>query len=156
MKDSSRGAKCVCRSSWPADPMKVDTDLKSFYQRLLTILAQKGIRRGEWRLCDRTGWPDNASFQNIVAWCWRKDEKRHVIVVNLSDSRSQARIHLPWDDLSNRSWQLEDLFSGAKYRDDGNELQGEGLFVDLEPWGYHLLEAQPLGAFAPDRALQMR
>ena len=128
---------------------KVDTDLKNFYQRLLTILADKGIRRGEWRLCDRTGWPDNASFQNLVAWCWREGEKRHVIVVNLSDARSQARIHLPWDDLSNRSWELADLFSGARFQDNGNELQGEGLFVDLEPWGYHLFEASEVEAAAP-------
>ena len=128
---------------------KVDTDLKNFYQRLLTILAEKGIRRGEWRLCDRTGWPDNGSFQNLVAWCWRDGEKRHVIVVNLSDVQSQGRVHLPWDDLSNRSWQLADLLSGARYRDNGNELQGEGLFVDLEPWGYHLFEASEVEATAP-------
>jgi hypothetical protein len=122
---------------------KVDVDLKDFYDRLLTILAGTGIRRGEWQLCDGTGWPDNCSFRNLVAWCWREGEKRHVVVVNLSDTRSQARIHLPWDDLTNRSWKLEDLLSGARYRDDGNELHVEGLFVDLEPWGYHLLKAQP-------------
>jgi hypothetical protein len=134
----------------------VDADLRNFYDRLFTVLAEKGIRRGEWRLCDRTGWPDNSSFQNLAAWCWRDGEKKHVIVVNLSGARSQARIHLPWDDLSNQSWQLEDLFSGEKYRDNGNELQSEGLFVDLEPWGYHLLEAQRAGAFVPERVMQTR
>jgi hypothetical protein len=121
---------------------EVDAELKDFYDRLLTVLAGTGLRRGEWQLCDRTGWPDNGSFRNLVTWCWREGEKRHVVVVNLSDSRSQARIHLPWNDLSNRSWQLEDLLSGARYRNEGNELEAEGLFVDLEPWGYHLLEAQ--------------
>lgn len=135
---------------------KVDADLKNFYRRLLTVLSETGIRRGAWRLCDRTGWTDNSSFRNLAAWCWRGGEKRHVVAVNLSGTRSQARIHLPWDDLSNRVWQLEDLFSGARYRDDGNELQDEGLFVDLEPWGYHLLEAQPVGAFVPKRAMQTR
>lgn len=121
---------------------KVHAELRDFYDRLLTLLAGTGLRRGEWQLCDRTGWPDNGSFRNLVAWCWREGEKRHVVVVNLSDSRSQARILLPWNDLSNRSWQLEDLLSGARYRNEGNELEAEGLFVDLEPWGYHLLEAQ--------------
>ena len=135
---------------------KIDADFRAFYLRLLTSLARKEVRRGEWRLCDLTGWPDNTSFLNLVAWCWREGEKRHLIVVNLSDFRSQARIHLPWDDLTDRVWQLEDLLSGAKYRDSGNELQNEGLFVDLEPWGYHLFEAQPIGARAPERAMQMR
>lgn len=134
----------------------VDVDLRNFYDRLFTLLAEKGVRRGEWRLCDRTGWPDNASFRNIVAWCWRDGEKRHAIAVNLSDSRSQARIHFPWDDLSSREWQLDDLFSGASYRDNGSELRDEGLFVDLAPWGYHVFSAQPLGAFVPERAMQMR
>jgi hypothetical protein len=138
----------------PDEP--VDSDLKNFYLRLLAVLAEKGIRRGAWSLCDRTGWPDNSSFQNLVAWCWREGEKRQVIVVNLSDARSQARIHLPWDDLANRVWQLEDLFKGESYRDNGNELQGDGLFVDLPPWGYHLFDAQPFGALVAERAMQMR
>ncbi len=123
---------------------KTDADLKDFYDSLLIVIAGTGLRRGEWQLCDRTGWPDNGSFRNLVAWCWLEGGKRYVIVVNLSDNRSQARIRLPWNDLSNRSWQLEDLLSGARYRIDGNELQGEGLFVDLEPWAYHLLEAQSM------------
>lgn len=138
----------------PDEP--VDTELTRFYEQFLRLLAERGIRGGTWQLCDRTGWPDNASFQNLVAWCWSNHEKRHIIVVNLSDVRSQGRIHLPWNDLSQRSWQLQDLFSGEKYRDDGNELQREGLFVDLGPWRYHFLEAEPSGAFVPKRELQMR
>ena len=32
-----------------------------------------------------------------------------------------------------------DLLSGAVFVRDGGELAGPGLFVDLEPWQYHVL-----------------
>lgn len=127
---------------------EIDADLREFYSRLLAALTRNRIRRGEWQLCERTGWPDNSSFLNIVAWCWRDGNNRHVIAVNLSDYRSQARIHLPWKELPEHSWQLEDLLSGASYQDSGSELEREGLFVDLGPWAFHLFEARPVKALA--------
>jgi hypothetical protein len=76
---------------------------------------------------------------NLVAWCWRKGEERHLIIVNLSDFRSQARVRLSWDDLAGRSWQLTDALSGAAYDRDGDEMRDPGLYVELEAWGYHFL-----------------
>jgi hypothetical protein len=30
---------------------------------------------GQWCLFERTGRPDNASFQNLIAWSWFKDQR---------------------------------------------------------------------------------
>jgi hypothetical protein len=76
---------------------------------------------------------------NLVAWCWRKAEERRLIIVNLSDFRSQARVRLSWDDLAGRSWRLTDALSGAAYDRDGDEMREPGLYVELEAWGYHFL-----------------
>src|SRR4029077_19262334 len=43
-----------------------DPDLRAFYGRLLRALADSGLRDGDWRLCDVTGWPDNDSFHRLV------------------------------------------------------------------------------------------
>ena len=113
--------------------------LQAFYRQLLTVIKRIAFREGEWKLCERTGWPGSTSHQNLVAWCWRKGEDRYLIVVNLSDFESQGHVLVPWDDLSGRSWRLTEAFTGDVYERDGNELRSPGLYVDLQPWGYHVL-----------------
>jgi len=116
-----------------------DPDLRAFYRILLRAIRGPAFQEGEWFLCQRTGWPDNSSCMNLVAWSWRKGGERHLIVVNLSDFRSQARVHLPWDDLAARSWRLTDALSAAVFERDGDEMVELGLYVDVEAWGYHFL-----------------
>ena len=113
--------------------------LQAFYRQLLTATKPVAFREGEWRLCERTGWPGSPSHQNLVAWCWRKGEDRHLIVVNLSDTGSQGHVLVPWDDVSGRLWRLTEAFTGEVYERDGNELRSPGLYVDLQPWGLHVL-----------------
>jgi hypothetical protein len=122
----------------PNEP--VDEDLQRFSLKLMQAVNHPVFRGGEWRLCERTGWADNASFQNLVAWCWLKDEERYVIVVNLSDWPSQGEVLIPWTDLAGKSWQLTDVLSGASYERDGNQMLAPGLYVDLKPWSYHLFQ----------------
>jgi hypothetical protein len=98
------------------------------------------LRGGEWRLCERSGWPDNPSFLNLVAWCWRSGQERYLVVVNLSGSRSQGRVKVPWDELKSESYRLTDLFTGAVYERKGEEMLNAGLHIDLEAWGFHLLK----------------
>jgi hypothetical protein len=115
-----------------------DDDLRAFYDRLLHAVAESDLRHGEWRLCECTGWPDNQSHRQLVAWCWATSEARHLVVVNLADAPAQARIQLPWDG----DWALEDRLSGRRFE---RTLGGEGLFVALDAWGSHFLSfsAQP-------------
>ena len=86
-----------------------DQGLQSFYAKLLEAIDSPVFRDGQWSLCERTGWPDNPSFQNLVAWSWAKDDDRYLIVVNLSDSTVQARVQIPWQDLAGESLALESM-----------------------------------------------
>jgi hypothetical protein len=129
----------VFLSRRPSEP--VDEDLRSFYKGLLAAVDTRSFREGQWNLCDRTGWPDNASFQNLVAWSWLKGDERYLIIVNLSDSPVQARVHVRWAN-SGGNWRLTDKLSEAIYERDADEMLGEGLYVELRPWGYHFFECQ--------------
>ena len=120
-------------------PEAVDLDLRTFYRKLLGTLRPGGSRDGEWSLCERSGWPDNSSHSNLLAWCWRREKERLLIVVNFSDAKSQGRIRLPWEDLRGRSWRLTDDLGGVTYERSGGEMLGPGLYVDLEGWGFHSL-----------------
>ena len=121
----------------PAEP--VDRKVQDLYHRLLKTVGAAGFREGEWRLCERSGWPDNSSYCNLVTWCWKREWEKHLIVLNLSDHRSQGRVRLSWEELSGRSWRLIDLFSGKLYERDGHEMLDPGLYVDLHPWEFHFL-----------------
>lgn len=124
----------------PDEP--IDRDLQEFYAKLLKAINRPVFREGEWSLCGRTGWPDNASYQNLVAWSWLKGEERYLIVVNLSEYPSQAEVQVPWVDLGG-TWQLIDVLSGTTYERDGNQMKSPGLYVELGPWAHHFLQFGP-------------
>ena len=120
---------------WPEEPE--DVGLQEFYRKLLAATVHPVFREGQWRLCERWGWPDNQSCLNIVAWGWQLNQERRLIVVNLSPWRSQALVRLPEKDLGGKTWRLTDALTAARYDRDGADL-ANGLFVDLEPWQFHL------------------
>jgi hypothetical protein len=130
----------------PVEPR--DANLRTFYEQLLVAIDTPALREGTWRFCERGGWPDNQSYLNLLAWCWRSGEERRLIVVNFSDAPAQARVGLPWEDLAGRSWRLTDALSGGVYERCGDEMRDPGLYVALEAWGFHFLtfEAAPGGA----------
>ncbi len=116
-----------------------DAGLRGFYERLLRSVVDSDLRAGDWCLCECSGWPDNDSYRQLVAWCWSSAGARHLVVVNLAAAPAQARVHPPWEDLSGRTWELADLLSGQRFERDGDELAGPGLYVALDPWASHFL-----------------
>jgi hypothetical protein len=133
----------VFLSRRPAEP--VDSDLAAFYERLLRETDRDVFRTGGWRLCERSGWPDNATHRNVLTWCWELDGERRLIVINFSDAPSQANVRLSWDDLRGRIWRLSDSLSGETFQRDGDGLARHGLFVELDPWRWHFLRLAPVG-----------
>jgi hypothetical protein len=45
----------------PAEP--VDQKLQAFYAKLLAAINAPIFCDGEWKLCERSGWPNNSKFQ---------------------------------------------------------------------------------------------
>lgn len=118
----------------------VDEALRAFSRQLMQAVNKPVLRDGDWSLCVRTGWPDNQSFRNLVVWTWRKDEERYLIAVNFSDSSVQAETQLSWADLAGTGWRLQDVLSGAACDRDGNQMLSPGLYVELQPWGFHFFQ----------------
>ncbi|BCJ45757.1 hypothetical protein GCM10010168_58230 [Actinoplanes ianthinogenes] len=116
---------------YPDEP--ADAGRREFHRRLVGIAAK--VRRGDWRLLETHGWADNWTHQDLLAWSW----DRAVVVVNYSGHPSQARVALPWTDLSGRAWRLVDHLDGRVFERSGSELAADGLYVDLPPWGSHVL-----------------
>jgi hypothetical protein len=120
-----------------------DADLRAFYERLLGGLRDEVFRAGEWQLAERSGWPGNDSWQNLVAWGWRGEVPRALMVVNLGDSHAEGHVSLPWDDLRGQAWRLADAAGDVIYERSGDDLR-DGLYVALEPWAWSLFDLTPL------------
>jgi len=126
----------------PAEP--IDHDLVAFYERLLKATQRDVFRNGAWRLCERSGWPDNPSYRDVLGWCWLKDDERYLIVVHFGPDTAQARVQLPWDELRGESWRLEDVLTNEVYDRSGDEMRDAGLYVDLGPWKCHCFRLSAL------------
>lgn len=122
----------------PHEP--VDAELREFYGKLLHALRDEDLRRGQWQLCDREGWPDNESHLHIVAWCTIGARSRHLIAVNLSDRPSQGKIRLPASMLGGDIVHMTDQCSGARYERRTVDIREAGLYVELGPWAFHVLK----------------
>ena len=120
----------------------VDRNLAAFYRSLLNVTNRDLLRNGAWRLCERSGWSDNQSCENVLAWCWVKDQERALVVVNYGQGPAQARVHVSWDELRGATWRLDDDLSGDVYDRDGNEMRDIGLYVDLAPWQCHIFQVR--------------
>ena len=54
--------------AYARDFEKENPDIKQFYERLLRGLDLADGLRGDWHLCEVTGWQDNQSCENVLAW----------------------------------------------------------------------------------------
>jgi hypothetical protein len=121
-----------------------DPECRVFYANLLQAIAKERLRSGACQLCGREGWPDNSSYLNLVAWCWTREDARHLLIVNLADSPAQARVQVPGDGIRGRKWRLVDVLTGEAFDRDGDEMGGGGVYIDLGPWGRNFFRLQPL------------
>jgi hypothetical protein len=134
----------------PADGEADAHERRAFHLALLA--AAERVRRGTWAVCPTEGWAESHGDQ-LLAWSWTNDGDgdggRSLVVVNLGDAPAAGRVDLPWTDLAGRPWRLDDLASGQVFPRDGDRLAAEGLYVELAPWGHHLLVWTPDPALVP-------
>jgi hypothetical protein len=80
-------------------------------------------------------WEGNRTWDCFLAFAWHgPDGERLLVAVNYAPNQSQCYVRLPFADLGNSPWRLEDLLSTATYDREGNDLQARGLYLDVSPW----------------------
>jgi len=118
----------------PDEP--VDSTLEEFYARLLAVLRRPAVRDGRWQLlaCE-PAWEGNWTWDCFVAFAWQgSDGDRLVVAVNYAPNQSQCYVRLPFTDLGDRSWRLENLVGDEVYDRAGRDLETRGLYLDVPPW----------------------
>ncbi len=98
--------------------------------RTLLRLRRLPAMDGSWRHLETSGWPDNHSHRDLLTWRWEGGGQRLLTVVNWSDRRSQGLVHHGWGGRQH----FTEVRDGSVF-----ERDGDSLYVDLEPWGSHIL-----------------
>ena len=99
---------------------------------------------GQWRLPETSGVGGNESF---AVYRLRREglgSARLLVLVNFAGHASQCYVRLPFADGQGRRWQLRDLLGENQYERTGEELKPRGLYLDMDPWQYHVFEMKAI------------
>jgi hypothetical protein len=122
-----------------------DPELRVFYGRVLECLKRPEVHEGEFRLLNcRPAWQGNPTSDQFIVWSWQAGERRLLCVVNYGPAQGQCYVTLQMQGLAGRSFLLSDLLGTANYERQGDGLTGNGLYLDLPPWGHHLFELRAI------------
>lgn len=114
-----------------------DPEELAFYELLYAALTKTPVGNGQCRVLQTQSVGDNdGSFVHIKALLWRANDSLEgaaLVVVNLADQESLARLPVQARSVAGRTWKLNDLLSPAKYIRDGDELASPGLFLKMSP-----------------------
>jgi hypothetical protein len=121
-----------------------DRSIEGFYERLLDVLRRRAVRQGQWQPLEcLPAFSGDRSFDNFVVSIWQAaDGERVLIVVNSSAHDSQCFVRLPFTELGDGQWQLQDLLGDACYERNGTDLQSRGLYLHMAPWKYHVFDVR--------------
>jgi hypothetical protein len=115
----------------------VITWTQDFYRSLISVLSQPVFHDGQWSYQNVLSGNDNpVTNWRLVAWKWTLQQQKVLCVINYSDTLGQGRIVLP-DALplnGNNTIPVTELLTGAVYERNIGDLQGQGLYIILQPW----------------------
>jgi hypothetical protein len=126
----------------PVEPP--DLAVGEFYRQLLEVLRTPALRNGDWRLlAPIEAWPGNWTWAGFVPALWEgMNGECLMAVVNFQPNQAQCYVRLPVGELAGHPLNLIDLLGPARYRREGDDLMGRGLYLDLPPWGFHLFRIE--------------
>jgi len=127
----------------PQEP--IEPRLEAFYDRLLAALRRPVVRHGNWQLLECTpAWEGNWTWDCFLIFAWQgTGDERLLVTVNYAPNQSQGYVRLPFADLGNGKWRLEDLIGDATY--ERNDLHARGLYLDEPAWRAHVFSLTKLG-----------
>jgi hypothetical protein len=126
-----------------AEPKQAD--IEKLYKQLLAALPATAVGQGRGELSKpREAWPGNATAQNFVIVQWQsRAPEFDLVVVNLAPHRSQCYARLTVQHLAAHNWAMKDLLGQEFYKRSGDDLQNQGLYLDLPAYGAQLFHFEP-------------
>jgi hypothetical protein len=121
-------------------------EITNFYNQLLATLRASAVGQGRGQLLrPRAAWSGNPTAQNFVIVQWQsRTPGFEVVAVNLAPHRSQCYAPLTVQHLAAHNWAMKDLLGQEFYKRSGDDLQNQGLYLDLPAHGAQLFQFEPI------------
>jgi glycosidase len=121
-------------------------EVQTLYDQLLDTLAKSAVGRGEGKVLSvHPAWPDNCTCANFVVVQWQAQPPSFdLVAVNLAPQPSQCYAPLEAPDLAKFNWRMQDLLGTERYERYGDDLQNQGLYLDVPAHGAQLFHFDPL------------
>jgi hypothetical protein len=120
-------------------------EVASLYEQLLTMLPGTAVGQGSGQLSKLRGaWAGNPTAQNFVIVQWQRQAPEFdLVAVNLAPHRSQCYALLNLEHLAAHNWAMKDLLGEERYQRSGDDMQIQGLYLDLPAHGAQLFHFEP-------------
>jgi hypothetical protein len=130
----------LCRR--PSEP--TSTAIKSYHEHLLNLARITAVGHGNWRILDSlAAWTGNPTHQNLFVISWQQHANAfELIVVNFAPHRSQCLARLDKETSAHEHWTLQDRLGPEVHERNRNDMQRNGLFLDLPAWGAQWFSVQ--------------
>jgi hypothetical protein len=121
-------------------------EIRDLYDQLLTTLPGSAVGQGRGELLKpRAAWSDNPTAQNFVIVQWQSRALGfEVVAVNLAPHRSQCYAPLKVQDLTAHNWAMKDMVGQEFYKRSGDDLQNQGLYLDMPAHSAQLFQFEPI------------
>lgn len=122
-----------------------DETIARIYEQVLTTLPKTAVgqERGQV-LQPRSAWEGNPTAENFILAQWQtRAPEFDLVVVNLAPHRSQCYALLTIENLKAYHWSMVDLLGEERYVRVGEDLQAQGLYLDLPAHGAQLFHFSP-------------
>jgi hypothetical protein len=119
-----------------------DPELHRFYMNLLNCLRTPLFKDGTWQILNASpAWEGNWTHDCFIAYHWQGPRSQQwLVVVNYAPNQAQCYLHLPMGKIKKKTIRFQDHMNPARYDRDKADLEANGLYLDLPPWGYHIFE----------------
>lgn len=123
------------------EPIEKQCDsLIEFYYQLLQITNTEALKNGNWAILDTfPSWFNNELYKNILVWNWNFETDNYLVAVNYSEITSTCRVKLDVNGYS-ESIEFNDLLNNQKYLRSAEEIQSDGLYIELKPFHSHIFK----------------
>jgi hypothetical protein len=122
----------------PAD--RGSTTVRNYYDKLLRITRSPIYEFGKWEMLEpRSAGPGNFSFENLLIWEWKLENRTHLVIINYSENTSQCRLKFPLN-TPHYHIELQDLLTEQRYIRLVTEINDIGMFIELKGYQSHIFE----------------
>jgi hypothetical protein len=123
-----------------------NADIVAWYELLLGALPKTAVGRGHSQILSaRPAWDDNPTWQSFVLVQWQgSDTGFDLVVVNLASHQSQCYAPLTARNLAEHNWRMHNLLGPEVYDRRGDDLQTQGLYLDVPAHGAQLFHFEAI------------